>query len=136
MAEKESSASKTLISDTDLIRHLPLPLLRSDTVPSAPTRRGPPGSTIDWLPSFLDLSWIAYGASSLLVISHFRFPLSGDETAIGPIFRQVFDLSGDLSSELTAVAWSPEIPGVGDVAAAAGNCVWVFGHDSETSKGI
>ncbi|PRQ58513.1 putative transcription factor WD40-like family [Rosa chinensis] len=115
--------------------HLPLQILRSDPTPSAPNRSDPPGSAIDWLPDFLDLSWVSYGASSLLVISHFPSPLSENETVIGPIFRQVFELSGDPSSAVRAVAWSPAVPSLGEVAAAAENCVWVFSHDSASSKG-
>ena len=123
-------------SNTDPIQHLPLSLLRSDTIPPAPTRSDPPGSTIDWLPNFADLSWVAYGASNLLVISHFSSPLSPREAAIGPIFRQVFELSGDSSSAVNAVSWSPATPSIGELAAAADNCVWVFSQDLATSKGI
>lgn len=139
MADTEaqsSTTSKTSLSNIDPIPHLPLSLLRSDTIPPAPTRSDPPGSTIDWLPNFSDLSWIAYGASSLLVISHFPSPLSPGEAAIGPAFRQVFELSGDPSSAVSAVSWSPATPSVGELAAAAENCVWVFAHDSATSQGI
>ena len=121
----------------DPISCLPLPLLRSDTIPPAPTRSDPPGSAMDWLPNFSGLAWIAYGASSLLVISHLPSPLSRRETAIGPIFRQVFELSGEpASAAVNAASWSPASPCVGELAAAAGNCVWLFGHDSATSKGI
>lgn len=138
MADTEtqsSTTSKTCLSNIDPIHHLPLSLLISDTIPPAPTRTDPPGSTIDWLPNFSDLSWIAYGASSLLVISHFPSPLSSNETAIGPLFRQVFQLSGDPSSAVNAVSWSSATPSVGELAAAAENCVWVFAHDSGTSQG-
>ncbi|XP_024024158.1 uncharacterized protein LOC21406247 isoform X2 [Morus notabilis] len=138
MADTEtqsSTTSKTSLSNIDPIHHLPLSLLRSDTIPPAPTRTDPPGSTIDWLPNFSDLSWIAYGASSLLVISHFPSPLSSNETVIGPLFRQVFELSGDPSSAVNAVSWSSATPSVGELAAAAENCVWVFAHDSGTSQG-
>ncbi|PON42363.1 WD repeat containing protein [Parasponia andersonii] len=122
-------------STIDPIQHLPLCLLGSDTIPPAPTRSDPPGSTIDWLPNFADLSWVAYGASSLLVISQFPSPLSPNETAIGPIFRQVFELSRDPSSAVNAVSWSPATPSIGELAAAAENCVWVFSHDSASSIG-
>ncbi|XP_009375416.2 uncharacterized protein LOC103964230 isoform X1 [Pyrus x bretschneideri] len=129
------SASQTSISAAGPTHHLPLQILRSDPTPPAPTRSDPPGSTIDWLPDFLEFSWVAYGASSLLVISHFPSPLSDTETLIGPIFRQVFELSGDPSSAVEAVSWSPATPSIGELAAAAENCVWVFSHDSATSKG-
>uniref|UniRef100_A0A803NSD3 RAVE complex protein Rav1 C-terminal domain-containing protein n=1 Tax=Cannabis sativa TaxID=3483 RepID=A0A803NSD3_CANSA len=108
---------------------------RSDTIPPTPSRSDPPGSTIDWLPNFADFSWLAYGASNLLVISHFPSPLSPNETVIGPIFRQFFELSGDPSLAVNAVSWSPATPSVGELAAAAENCVWVFCHDSASLKG-
>ncbi|CAB4270263.1 unnamed protein product [Prunus armeniaca] len=124
-----------LPSAVDPTHHLPLQFLPSDPTPPAPTRSDPPGCTLDWLPDFLDLSWVAYGASSLLVISHFPSPLSDAETVIGPIFRQIFELSGDPSSAVEAVSWSPSTPSIGELAAAAENCVWVFSHDSARSKG-
>ncbi|XP_062091370.1 uncharacterized protein LOC133797478 [Humulus lupulus] len=136
--------AKTIMADThslpsdstiDPIQHLPLSLFRSDTIPPAPSRSDPPGSTIDWLPNFADLSWVAYGASNLLVISHFPSPLSPNETAIGPIFRQFFELSGDPSLAVNAVSWSPATPSIGELAAASENCVWVFSHDSASLKG-
>ncbi|KAF3439842.1 hypothetical protein FNV43_RR18120 [Rhamnella rubrinervis] len=129
--ETPNSTWKVPVSAVDPIKHLPLPLLRSDPIPPSPTRSLPPGSTIDWHPNFSDLSWVAYGASSLLVISHFPSPLSSNETAIGPHFRQVFELS----SFVNAVSWSPATPSIGELAAAADNSVWVFSHDSATSKG-
>ncbi|BFG22185.1 hypothetical protein CerSpe_084590 [Prunus speciosa] len=124
-----------LPSAVDPTHHLPLQFLPSDPTPPAPTRSDPPGCTLDWLPDFLDLSWVAYGASSLLVISHFPSPLSNAETVIGPIFRQIFELSGDPSSAVEAVSWSPSTPSIGELAAAAENCVWMFSHDSARSKG-
>ncbi|KAG7994737.1 hypothetical protein I3843_01G073200 [Carya illinoinensis] len=119
------------IATVDPIPHLPLPLLPSDPIPPAPTRSSPPGSTIDFLPDFSGYSWVAYAASSLLVISHFPSPLSPDEVLIGPIFRQVFELS----SAVTAVSWSPVSPSMGELAAAVENCVCLFQHDSASSAG-
>lgn len=119
-------------STIDPTNHLPLSILRSDTVPPAPTRSG---STIDWLPEFAGYAWIAYGASSLLVISHLPSPLSSDESLIGPILRQVFELSGDHSSAVTSVSWSPVTPSIGELAAASDSCIYVFSHDSQSSKG-
>ncbi|CAK7348696.1 unnamed protein product [Dovyalis caffra] len=124
-----TSPSQAPINPTD---HLPLSLFRSDTIPPAPTRST---STIDWLPDFSGYSWVAYGASSLLVISHLPSPLSPEETAIGPILRQVFELSGDNLSPVNAVSWSPVTPSVGELAAASDNCISVLVHDSTSFKG-
>ncbi|XP_057454842.1 uncharacterized protein LOC130746287 isoform X2 [Lotus japonicus] len=115
-----------------IINHLPLNLLRSEVVTPAPTFSD---STIDFLPHFAGYSWLAYGASSLLVITHFPSPLSPHQTRFGPIFRQVFELSADHSSPVAAVSWCPDTPSSGDLAAAAENCIWVFNHDSATSNG-
>lgn len=115
----------------DPTRHLPLSLLRSEYVPSAPTRSP---SSIDWLPEFGGYTWVAYGASSLLVISHFPSPLSPDETLIGPIYRQVFELS-DCSSPVTAVSWSPVTPSIGELAAASENRISIFSHGSGRAEG-
>ncbi|XP_047147753.1 uncharacterized protein LOC124820153 isoform X1 [Vigna umbellata] len=111
------------------IDHLPLCLLRSDTVPPAPTLSE---STVDFLPHFSGYSWIAYAASSLLVVSHFPSPISPYQSRIGPIFRQSFQLSAD---PLAAVAWSPCSPSYGDLAAAADNCICLFHHNSTAAKG-
>lgn len=133
MPEVESSCNFRNANPTvDPIDHLPLSLLRSEFIPAAPTRSV---SAIDWLPEFAGYSWVAYGASSLLVISHFPSPLSQEETLIGPIFRQIFELSDD-STPVTAVSWSLAIPSIGGLAAASGNCIYVFTHDSGSSKGF
>ncbi|CAI0440433.1 unnamed protein product [Linum tenue] len=126
MAETNpSSQAKALLVDP--VDHLPLRLLRSDIIPPAPNRSV---STIDWLPDFAGHPWLAYGASSLLVISHFPSPLSPQETRIGPVLRQVFELSGRHSSPVAAVSWSPVTPSVGEVAAAVDNFVILFSNDS------
>ncbi|KAK7292823.1 hypothetical protein RJT34_15677 [Clitoria ternatea] len=124
MTEKERRKVKM-----DPIHHLPLRLLRSDVVTPSPTFSQ---STIDFLPNFSGYSWITYAASSILVITHFPSPHSTQETRIGPIFRQTFELS---SHPLAAVSWSPCTPSSGDLAAAADNCIWVFHHHSAASKG-
>lgn len=133
MPEAESSPSlqnaKPCIDPAD---HLPLSILRSECIPSAPSRST---STIDWLPDFAGYSWVAYGASSLLVISHFPSPLSQEEAIIGPIFRQVFALSNN-SSPVTSVSWSSVTPSIGELAAASENFICIFAHDSANSKGI
>lgn len=105
---------------------LPLPLLRSDPIPPSPTHC-PTGSTIDWIPDFAGYAWVAYGASSLLVISHLPSPLSRQETSIAPILRQVFQIP----HHVAAVSWSPN----GEVAAASGDCIFLFFPDSAESAG-
>lgn len=124
-----SSDSRNSITAVDPTEHLPLSLHGSEVIPPAPNRSI---SSIDWLPDFAGYSWVAYGASSLLVISHFPSALSPEETSIGPIFRQVFQLCGDVSS----VSWSQVMPSIGELAAASENCVSVFSHDSAKSKGM
>ena len=120
-------------SEIDPIYRLPLPLLGSEPIPSAPNRFA--GSSFDWIPDFAGYAWVAYGASSVLVISHFPSPLSPQETTIGPIFRQVLELSGDDLSVVNAVSWSPVLPSEGELAAAVGNRIWVFSHDLGASRG-
>lgn len=132
MAETSSGSQNSPSSAINPIDHLPLRLHRSEIVTPAPTASQ---STIDWLPDFSGYTWIAYGAASLLVISHFPSPLSAEESRIGPIFRQVFELSGDPSAAVAAVSWSPETPSIGELAAAAENCIWLFSHDSSKCRG-
>lgn len=119
----------------DIASHLPLRLIKSEVIPPAPNR---PESvhepTIDWLHDFAGYTWIAYGAASLLVISHFPNPLSESETLIGPIFRQVFELSVDGTGTVSAVAWSPVTPSTGDVAAVLDCCIGLFSYISENSS--
>ncbi|KAK6239684.1 hypothetical protein QUC31_005153 [Theobroma cacao] len=126
-----TSRNATSDSQLDPTDHLPLSLLRSELIPAAPNRSE---SSIDWLPDFAGYSWVAYGSSSLLVISHFPSPLSPEQNLMGPIFRQVFELSSDASSPVTAVCWSPVTPSAGELAAASGNCIFLFSHDLETSN--
>ncbi|XP_010523821.1 PREDICTED: uncharacterized protein LOC104802083 isoform X2 [Tarenaya hassleriana] len=114
------------ISTVDPIDHLPLRLLRSEIVPPSPIRSQ---SSIDCLPDFAGYSWLAYGASTLLVISHLPSPLRGDDSLSGPIFRQVLEVSGDVSSSVTSVSWSPVTPSVGELAVGSGNSVFLFSHD-------
>lgn len=136
---QETSSSTPLtesdnpITADDLADHLPLHLIESEAIPPSPTRSE---STIDWLPDFAGYSWVAYGASSLLVISHFPSPVSDSETLIGPIFRQVFELSSsDGSGSVLAVSWSPVTPSMGELAAALDNCIGLFSHNSDVSSG-
>lgn len=123
------------MNNNDFSSHLPLKLVKSEIVLPSPNR-SVPESPIDWLPDFAGYSWIAYGASSLLVIAHFPSPLSKEETTIGPILRQAIELSncGD-SADLNAVAWSPAIPSNGDLAASLENCICLFAHSSRSGSG-
>lgn len=125
----ESENSSTAVDFAD---KLPLQLIQSETIPPAPIRSE---SAVDWLPDFSGYSWVAYGASSLLVISHFPSPLSQEETLIGPIFRQVFQLSTDASALVSSVSWSPAMPSVGDLAVSLDNCIGLFSHNSGVSDG-
>ncbi|XP_023639738.1 uncharacterized protein LOC17889449 isoform X2 [Capsella rubella] len=111
---------------TDPIDNLPLRQLRSDIVPPAPTRSQ---STIDWLPDFAGYSWLAYGASTLLVISHLPSPLRGEDSTNAPFFRQILEISGDVSSPVTSVSWSPVTPSVGELAVGSGNFIYLCALD-------
>ncbi|KAI3818496.1 hypothetical protein L1987_12305 [Smallanthus sonchifolius] len=110
--------------------NFPFQLIKSETIPPAPTRAE---SAIDWLPDYLGHAWIAYAASSLLVISHFSSPSENDETSVDPFFRQVIELSSDGSGDVSAVSWSPASISSGEVAASLDNCIGVFSHISEGS---
>ncbi|CAM8911029.1 unnamed protein product [Rhodiola kirilowii] len=112
----------------DILDDLPLQMFKSEVIPPAPNLTG---SAIDFLLDFAGYGWLAYGASSLFVISHFPSPASPSETLIGPIMRQTFDLAGYVN----AVAWSPVTPSTGEVAVAAENRIALYSHDSECSSG-
>nr|GEW38361.1 hypothetical protein [Tanacetum cinerariifolium] len=105
----------------------PYHLIKSETIPPAPTR---PESALDWLPDYLGHSWIAYGAKSLLVISHFPSP---HEKCDDPFFKQVVEVSCDGEGDVTAVAWSPGEKSCGEVAVSLANCIGVFSHCSKGS---
>ncbi|KAI3444391.1 hypothetical protein Pfo_001056 [Paulownia fortunei] len=120
----------------DIISNLPLQLIKAETIPPAPSR-SEPGSepTVDFLLDFAGHSWIAYGASSLLVISHFPNPLLEAETKIGPIYRQVIELSREAAFHVPAVSWSPATPSVGELAVALGDCIVLLTYnEDETSS--
>lgn len=107
----------------------PFQLIKSSTIPPAPTR---PESAIDWLPDYLGHAWIAYAASSLLVISHFPSPSEKNDSVItDPFFRQVFELSSDGSGDVYGVSWSPAAISCGELAACLENCIGVFSHNSQ-----
>ncbi|KAK9074295.1 hypothetical protein SSX86_006892 [Deinandra increscens subsp. villosa] len=107
--------------------NFPFQLIKSATIPHAPTRTK---SAIDWLPDYLGHAWVAYAASSLLVISHFPSPSEDDEASVDPSFRQVIELSSDGSGDVSAVSWSPASVSGGEVAASLDDCVGVFSHNS------
>lgn len=77
---------------------------------------------------------MAYGAYCLLVVSHFPLPDSEDETAIGPVFRQVMEPPRGRSEDVKAVAWAPMLPSNGEVAAASGEDVRVYSSPVGDSK--
>lgn len=111
---------------------LPLDLIKAEVIPPAPNRSA---SAADFLPDFAGLSWMAYGASSLLVVSHLPSPNSEDETAIGPVFRQVIEPPRGRSEDVKAVAWAPVMPSNGEVAAASGRDVRVYSSPVGDSNG-
>ncbi|XP_055817097.1 uncharacterized protein LOC129886437 isoform X2 [Solanum dulcamara] len=120
----------------DVVSKLPLQLIKSEIIPPVPNRSKYPSEfepAIDWQPNFAGYSWIAYGASSLLVIRQFPNPLSQTETVIGTVFRQVLELSIDGTGTVSAVAWSPVTPSSGDLAAALDNCIGLFSYNSDAS---
>ncbi|KAL5716968.1 hypothetical protein ACHQM5_010067 [Ranunculus cassubicifolius] len=99
---------------------LPLQLIKSETIPPSPDR-----NTIDCLLHYSGYSWIAYGASSLLVISHLPSP---HQTLIAPIYRQVIDLPS--SSTVKALAWSPSLPSHAEIAVSVDNLVCLYADTS------
>ncbi|XP_010518332.1 PREDICTED: uncharacterized protein LOC104793635 isoform X1 [Camelina sativa] len=122
----ETTSHDAISPVTDPIDNLPLRQLRSEIVPPAPTRSQ---SSIDWLPDFAGYSWLAYGASTLLVISHLPSPLRGDDSTTAPFFRQILEVSGDVSSPVTSVSWSPVTPSLGELAVGSGNYIYLFALD-------
>ncbi|KAG9447852.1 hypothetical protein H6P81_013980 [Aristolochia fimbriata] len=118
----------------DISEKLPLKLIKSQLIPPAPNRFP---SAIDWLPDFGGLSWIAYGASSLLVISHFPSPRCQEEAYIGTIFEQVIETPRPTvgTAVLRAVAWSPSLPSEGEIAVGSGNTVYVYTSGSKDGTG-
>ncbi|XP_042479936.1 uncharacterized protein LOC122060893 isoform X2 [Macadamia integrifolia] len=130
--EEEEEEEEEMIEDVKISDLLPLELMKSEIIPQIPNSSD---SAVDWLPEFSGFSWIAYGASSLLVISHFPSPLSKEESLIGPFFRQVIELSSDESVLVKAVAWSPSFPSEGDLAAVVDNCVFLYSGNSRVTHG-
>ena len=117
---------------------LPLDLIRSQVIPPAPNRSP---SAIDWLHDFGGFSWIAFGASSLLVISHCPSPGWQKEIRVGPFFKQVIEPllqfpSEDSSLSVKAVAWCHSRPSDGVVAASLGDRVFVYHPNFSRGQGM
>ncbi|KAL0913039.1 hypothetical protein M5K25_016469 [Dendrobium thyrsiflorum] len=131
-----ASASAASVEAEDVSTLLPLSLRRSQLIPPAPNRRR---SAIDFLHGFGGSSWIAYGASSLLVISHFPSPLPEHENLVGPFFRQVIEPSScsavNWAADVNAVSWCPVCPSEGEVAAAQGNSIWLYAPQPDNDTG-
>lgn len=116
----------------DFASRLPLHLLNYDTIPPAPSRSSSGSEpAVDFLLDFAGYSWIAYGASSLLVISHFPNPILEAETKIAPIYRQVIELSREAAGCVSAVSWSPVTPSVGELAVALGDCIVLLTYSED-----
>lgn len=119
----------------DITSHLPLQLIKSEIIPPAPFILGAGSEpAADFLLDFSGHSWIAYGASSLVVISHFPNPLSEAETKIGPIYRQVIELSTELADYVSAVSWSNAKPSVGELAVAFGDSIVLLTCNEDESS--
>lgn len=107
----------------DVTSRFPLHLTKSQIIPPAPS------GSADYLFDFAGHSWIAYAAASLVVISHFPDPLSEAQTKIGPIYRQVIELSREADDvHVSAVGWSPEFPSLGELAVALGDRIVLFSY--------
>ncbi|XP_020701269.1 uncharacterized protein LOC110113162 [Dendrobium catenatum] len=136
LASGGASASAASAEAEDVSTLLPLSLRRSQLIPPAPNRRR---SAIDFLHDFGGSSWIAYGASSLLVISHFPSPLPEHENLVGPFFRQVIEPSScsavNWAAYVNAVSWCPVRPSEGEVAAAQGNSIWLYAPQPDSDTG-
>ncbi|PKU77171.1 hypothetical protein MA16_Dca013206 [Dendrobium catenatum] len=137
LASGGASASAASAEAEDVSTLLPLSLRRSQLIPPAPNRRR---SAIDFLHDFGGSSWIAYGASSLLVISHFPSPLPEHENLVGPFFRQVIEPSScsavNWAAYVNAVSWCPVRPSEGEVAAAQGNSIWLYAPQPDSDTGL
>ncbi|OVA14729.1 WD40 repeat [Macleaya cordata] len=129
---RTGNGGENSITDLEISDFLPLQLIKSEIIPPSPDHSI---SIVDWLSDFAGFSWIAYGASSLLVISHFPSPLSQEQNLIGPIFRQVIELSYNESTVVKAVAWSPSVPSDGEIAVALENCICLFSESSGSTQG-
>lgn len=127
MAPAEDPASSGAVGggddDDDVVSLLPLGLVRAQLIAPAPNRRE---SALDWLPEFGGASWVAYGAASLLVISHFPSPLSQAESHLGPLLHQVIEPPSPSPAVVNAVSWCPAVPSEGEVAAALGTTICVY----------
>uniref|UniRef100_A0ACD5VM29 Uncharacterized protein n=1 Tax=Avena sativa TaxID=4498 RepID=A0ACD5VM29_AVESA len=116
--------------DRDALPQLPLALHPPHLIPPAPT---PDHRALSFLNDLGGLSWVAYAAGSLLVVSHLPSPPrtsgSGTTDDESPFFRQVIDLQAPVS----AVAWCGH--GGGELAAASANSVSLFQPAPSSSAG-
>ncbi|CAM0881371.1 unnamed protein product [Alopecurus aequalis] len=116
--------------ERDALPQLPLALHPPHLIPPAPT---PDHRALSFLNDLGGLSWVAYAAGSLLVVSHLPSPprTSGIGTTDdeSPFFRQVIDLQAPVS----AVAWCGH--GGGELAAASANSVSLFQPAPSSSAG-
>ncbi|XP_059312441.1 uncharacterized protein LOC132063754 isoform X1 [Lycium ferocissimum] len=135
--KSHSTTNRNTVDDNDVVSLLPLQLIKSEIIPPAPNRSKSQTEfepAIDWQPNFCGYSWIAYGATSLLVIRQLPNPNSPTETVIGTVFQQVIELSIDGTGVVSAVAWSPVMPCCGELAAALDNCIGLFSYNSNASN--
>ncbi|KAK6158907.1 hypothetical protein DH2020_006221 [Rehmannia glutinosa] len=132
---REVTPASTGPPSLDIFSNLPLQLIKSQIIPPAPSRSGPGSeANVDFLLDFAGHSWIAYGASSLLVISHFPNPLLEAETKIGPIYRQVIELSREVDVYVSAISWSPATPSAGELAVAFGDCIVLLTYNEDKTS--
>ncbi|XP_078431555.1 transducin family protein / WD-40 repeat family protein isoform X2 [Wolffia australiana] len=115
---------------------LPRNLVLGQIIPPPPNRSK---SAVDWIHDFGGFSWIAYGASSILVISHCPSPTPGERSFAGPLFKQIIEPSpwspawysaGDDRPLVKAVAWCHSHPSDGGIAASLGDQVFVYHPNS------
>ncbi|XP_047938214.1 uncharacterized protein LOC125185681 isoform X1 [Salvia hispanica] len=132
MAEATSAAVSPPPPPLDVGSRFPLHLIKSEIIPPAPSRsRCGSAAAADFLLDFAGHSWIAYGAASLVVISHLPDPLSEAETRIGPIYHQVIELSREADAHVSAVCWSPATPSIGELAVALGDRIFLLSYGGD-----
>ncbi|KAG0631662.1 hypothetical protein M758_1G270500 [Ceratodon purpureus] len=87
----------------------------------------------DWLPRFAGSSWLAYAASSAVVVATAASPLNPGESSSGRFFQQVLETRSSNVEEncegrdlVTSVGWAPVGPSVGQLAAAVGKAIHLY----------
>lgn len=87
----------------------------------------------DWLPRFAGSSWLAYAASSAIVIATAASPLNSGESSSGRFFQQVLETRTNNDGDdcigrslVTSVGWAPVGSSVGQLAAACGNTLLLY----------